>query len=176
MPFTWKLHIDAPPEVVFDALADVANHGAWANPNAKLQIHEVSGGPPALGSKYRSEQVFVGKPNTADIEITAFDRPRRFAYSVSQRKDGAQKDVHLTHTFTLTPEGGGTSLQRSTDGDGTRCSASSRSPRSRPTARSRSATSRRWWRGAPSPDPLLGCGYPRGHAEARRRVLVRLQG
>lgn len=118
MPFTWKLHIDAPPEVVFDALADVANHGAWANPNAKLQIHEVSGGPPALGSKYRSEQVFVGKPNTADIEITAFDRPRRFAYSVSQRKDGAQKDVHLTHTFTLTPEGGGTSLQRSTDGDG----------------------------------------------------------
>ena len=79
----------------------------------------VSGGPPALGSKYRSEQVFAGKPQTADIEIVAFDRPSRFSFAISQRKRGGSgKDVHYTHTFVLSPEDGGTKLQRTTDGDG----------------------------------------------------------
>ncbi len=70
-----------------------------------------------LGSKYRSEAVFFGKPATADLEVSAFDRPRTFAFSVSHHQQG-KKDVHLTHTFTLTPEGRGTKLERVTDGDG----------------------------------------------------------
>ncbi len=118
MAYRWTIHIDAPPEAVFDMLSDVGNHGAWANQSAKLNIVEVSGGPPALGSKYRSEQVFAGKPNSADIEITGFDRPRRFAFSITQRKQGSTKDVHYTHTFVLTPAGAGTDLERTTDGDG----------------------------------------------------------
>ena len=67
MAYHWTLHIDAPPEKVFDALADVEHHPEWANPKAKLSMTSVSGGPPALGSTYRSEQVFAGKPQTADI-------------------------------------------------------------------------------------------------------------
>lgn len=120
MAYHWTIHIDAPPEQVFDTLADVANHGTWANPSAKLKVSAVSGAAPALGSRYRSEQVFVGKPQTADIEITEFERPRRFAFSISQRKQGSSKDVHYTHRFALTPEGGGTRLERSTEGDGSR--------------------------------------------------------
>ena len=118
MAYHWTIHIDAPPEAVFDTLADVANHGSWANPNAKLKVSAVSGGPPHVGSTYRSEQRFVGKPQTADIEIVEFDRPRRFAFQVAQRKQGGSTDVHFTHTFVLLPEGGGTKLQRTTDGDG----------------------------------------------------------
>ena len=118
MAYRWKIHIDAPPEAVFDTLADVEHHPSWANPSAKLSMTAVSGGPPALGSKYRSEQVFTGKPNTADIEITQFDRPRRFEFSISQHKVGSDKDVHYRHTFLLTPVGGGTDLERTTDGDG----------------------------------------------------------
>jgi uncharacterized protein YndB with AHSA1/START domain len=117
MAFRWTIHVDAPPEAVFDRLADMARHGEWANAKAKLTVHEVSGGAPALGSRYRSEATFFGKPVTADLEITAFDRPRRFAYSVSHHQQG-KKDVHLTHTFTLAPDGGGTRLERVTDGDG----------------------------------------------------------
>jgi uncharacterized protein YndB with AHSA1/START domain len=121
MAYHWTLHIDAPPEKVFDAVSDVEHHSEWANPNAKLSMTSVSGGPPALGSRYRSEQVFAGKPQTADIEIVRFERPGRFAFSVSQRKRGGDgKDVHYTHTFVLTPEGGGTKLVRTTDGDGNR--------------------------------------------------------
>ena len=118
MAYHWTLHIDAPPEEVFDTLADVEHHPEWANPSAKLNMSSASGGPPTLGSKFRSEQVFVGKPQTADIEIVAFDRPRRFAFAVSQRKRGGGKEVHYTHTFVLSPEDGGTKLQRTTDGDG----------------------------------------------------------
>jgi uncharacterized protein YndB with AHSA1/START domain len=119
MAYHWTLHIDAPPEKVFDTLADVEHHPEWANPKAKLSMTSVSGGPPALGSKYRSEQVFAGKAQTADIEIVRFDRPSRFAFAISQRKQGGSgKEVHYTHTFVLTPEDGGTKLERTTDGDG----------------------------------------------------------
>jgi uncharacterized protein YndB with AHSA1/START domain len=114
MAYQWTMHIDAPPEKVFDVLSDVANHGSWANPSAKLKISEVSVGPPALGSTYRSEQVFVGKPQTADIEIVEFDRPRRFGFAITQRKQGSTKDVRYRHTFVLSPESGGTRLHRTT--------------------------------------------------------------
>lgn len=116
MAFHWQIQIDAPPEAVFDTLADMPHHGEWANPKAKLTVHEVSGGPPAVGSKYRSEQVFFGKPAAAQLEITAFDRPKRFAFAVTQPQ--GKKDVHLTQTFDLTPSEGGTRLERTTDGDG----------------------------------------------------------
>jgi uncharacterized protein YndB with AHSA1/START domain len=117
MAFTWKMHIDAPPEAVFDALADMPHHGSWANKNAHLKVSEVSGGPPHLGSKYRSESVFIRKPATADLEIVAFDRPRRFAYSVVHHQPG-KPDTHLTHTFTMTPQEAGTLLIRTSDGFG----------------------------------------------------------
>lgn len=119
MAYHWTLHIDAPPEKVFDTLADVEHHPEWANPSAKLTMSSVSGGPPALGSKYRSDQVFAGKAQTADIEIVQFDHPSRFAFAISQRKQsGSGKEVHYTHTFVLTSEDGGTKLERTTDGDG----------------------------------------------------------
>lgn len=99
---------------MFDTLADVEHHPEWSNPSAKLRMTSVSGGPPSLGSKYRSEQVFAGKPQTADIEIVEFDRPGRFAFAITQRKQGSTKDVRYRHTFVLTPEGGGTRLERTT--------------------------------------------------------------
>ena len=117
MAFRWKKQITAPPEAVFEKLADMPGHGEWANPNAKLKVHEVSGGAPHLGSKYRSEAVFFGKPVSADLEIAVFERPRKFAYSVSHHQQG-KKDVHLLHSFTLMPAGGGTMLELTTTGDG----------------------------------------------------------
>ena len=62
--------------------------------------------------------MFAGKPQTADIEIVEFDRPSRFAFAITQRKQGSTKDVRYRHTFVLTPEGGGTRLERTTASDG----------------------------------------------------------
>jgi len=62
---------------------------------AKLKVAAVSDGPAGVGSTFRSEQVFVGKPRTVDIEIVEFDRGRRFSFKISQRKQGGGKDVHF---------------------------------------------------------------------------------
>ena len=116
--FTWKVHIDAPQQAVFDALADMPNHGSWADPQSQLKVTSVTEGPPHLGSKYHSEQIFFKKRNSADLEIVAFEPPDRFAFSVSQLAEGKTKPSELTHTFTLTPDGSGTMLQRDTTGKG----------------------------------------------------------
>ena len=97
MAYHWTLHIDATPEKVFDTLADVEHHPEWANPSARLKMSSVSGGPPRIGSTYRSEQVFVGKPQTAEIEIVEFDRPNR-SRSPSPNANRARRRTCATGT------------------------------------------------------------------------------
>ena len=117
MAVHFKIQIEAQPEAVFDYLSDMKRHTEWANPKAKMTMEEVSGGAPALGSKYRSGGIFVGKPTTADIEVTRFDRPRVFAYRLAQHFEG-KKDTHFEHTYTLAPADGGTNVEKMTWSDG----------------------------------------------------------
>lgn len=105
------------PEQAFDYVSDVSQHPEWANPNAKMRMDPVSGGEPHLGAKYRSQAVFIRKPVSADLEITKFERPARFAYSVSHHQQG-KKDVHYENTFTFTRADGGTLIEKTLWGDG----------------------------------------------------------
>lgn len=105
------------PEQAFDYVSDVSRHPEWANPKAKMRVDPVSGGAPHLGAKYRSQAVFIGKPVSADLEITKFERPARFAYSVSHHQQG-KKDVHYENTFTFTRADGGTLIEKTLWGDG----------------------------------------------------------
>lgn len=116
MAVHFRIHIGASPEAVFDYVSDMKRHTEWANTKAKMTMEEVSGGAPALGSKYRSTGVFVGKPTTADIEVTRFERPRVFAYRLAQHL--AKGDMHFEHTYTLTPGNGGTDVEKTTWSDG----------------------------------------------------------
>lgn len=117
MALHFRIHVDAPPEAVFDYVSDMKRHPEWANPKAKLTIEEVSGGAPALGSKYRSSGLFVGKPTNADIEVSRFDRPRVFAYRLAQHFEG-KKDTHYEQTYTLAPKDGGTDVDKGIWSDG----------------------------------------------------------
>ena len=56
-----KIQVEAPPQRVFDVLANFADHGTWANQKAGLKVTPVSDGPLAVGSTFRSEQTFAGK-------------------------------------------------------------------------------------------------------------------
>jgi hypothetical protein len=105
------------PEQAFDYVSDVSRHPEWANPSAKMRMEPVSGGAPHLGARYRSEAVFVRKPVSADLEITKFDRPGAFAYSVFHHQQG-KKDVHYENTFTFTGADGGTLIEKSLSSDG----------------------------------------------------------
>lgn len=105
------------PEQAFDYVSDISRHPEWANPSARMRMDPVSGGAPHLGAKYRSQAVFIRKPVSADLEITKFERPRTFAYSVAHHQPG-KKDVHYENTYTFTGADSGTLIEKSTSSDG----------------------------------------------------------
>jgi uncharacterized protein YndB with AHSA1/START domain len=117
MAITFRMQIAAPADRVFDYVSDVANHPEWANPKANLRMDQVSGVGPALGARYHSEQVFVGKKASADIDVTAFERPSRFAFRLTQHVEG-KRDSHFEHDFRFLPNGGGTTVERHITSDG----------------------------------------------------------
>ena len=91
--------VDAPPEEVFDFLADVANEPAW-NPDV-LSVQQTSPGPAGQGATRTGEYRHVGR---VDTTIVTFDRPHRLGFHAK----GKQAEITLDCTFT--PEGGGTRM------------------------------------------------------------------
>jgi uncharacterized protein YndB with AHSA1/START domain len=107
----FTIHIDAPPERVFDELSHVERHTSWANPKSNMTMEQTGGVGPGPASTYRSSGVFTGKNVSADITVTAFDPPRRFAIRSDQHQEG-KKDTWYQNDYTLAPDGGGTTLTK----------------------------------------------------------------
>jgi uncharacterized protein YndB with AHSA1/START domain len=107
----FTIHIDAPPERVFEELSHVERHTSWANPKSNMTMEQTGGAGPGPASTYRSSGVFTGKNVSADITVTAFDPPRRFAIRSDQHQEG-KKDTWYQNDYTLAPDGGGTSLTK----------------------------------------------------------------
>lgn len=116
MGLRFSIRIDAPAERVFTHLADVAAHPGWANPSSRMRMEQTAGDGPGAHARYRSSGVFVGKPVTADISVTAYDPPRRFAIRSDQHQDG-RRDVWHLNEYTLEPSGGGTLLSKRVTSD-----------------------------------------------------------
>jgi len=104
-------HIDAPPELVFDEVAHVERHPSWANPTADMRMEQTAGDGPGAASHYVSHAIFVKKPVSADIEITRYEPSTVFELLSTQHQEG-KKDTWIRHTFTFTPEGGGTTVTK----------------------------------------------------------------
>jgi uncharacterized protein YndB with AHSA1/START domain len=107
----FTIQIDASPERVFEELSHVERHTSWANPKSNMTMEQTGGVGPGPTSTYRSSGVFVGKKVSADITVTAFDPPRRFAIRSDQHQEG-KKDVWYVNDYTLAPQGGGTILKK----------------------------------------------------------------
>jgi uncharacterized protein YndB with AHSA1/START domain len=107
----FTIQIDAPPERVFEELSHVERHTSWANPKSSMTMEQTGGAGPGPTSTYRSSGVFTGKKVSADITVTAFDPPRRFAIRSDQHQEG-KKDVWYLNDYTLAPSGGGTALTK----------------------------------------------------------------
>jgi uncharacterized protein YndB with AHSA1/START domain len=115
--FTFKIAIDAPPERVFSHLSDVTTHPSWANPKAKMTMEQTAGSGPGADARYRSSGLFVGKQVSADITVTAYEPPRRFAIRSDQHQEG-KKEVWYHNDYTLTPDGGGTVVSKHVTSNG----------------------------------------------------------
>lgn len=93
--------IAAPPERVFDWLADPASLTA-APPVLRAQWEKGSSGP-AEGAVRR----VIGLGTWFREEITAYDRPRTYSYLILR---SVPPFDHEGGTLTFTPEGGGTKV------------------------------------------------------------------
>lgn len=113
----FKIEIDAPPDRVFSQLADVAKHPSWANPKAEMTMEQPAGSGPGPEAGYRSSGVFVGRSVSADITVTSYDPPRRFAIRSDQHQEG-KKDVWYPNDYTLSPANGGTVVTKHVTSNG----------------------------------------------------------
>jgi len=116
MALHFSIPIDAAPERVFARLADVASHPSWANPKSEMAMEQTAGAGPGPEARYRSSGVFVGKAVSADISVTAYDPPRRFAIRSDQHQEG-KRDVWYVNDYTLEARDGGTLLHKRVTSD-----------------------------------------------------------
>jgi uncharacterized protein YndB with AHSA1/START domain len=99
--------ISATPAAVFAYVADLTKHGEWsANP---LTVAAVSTSPAMVGNHYRSTAVVRGITFTAELTVTDYQAPTRFAF------DGHDSTGKFSHRFTFTPVGSGTKVTRRID-------------------------------------------------------------
>jgi uncharacterized membrane protein len=73
---TGSIEIDCPAEEVFDFVADQRNEPKY-NPDL-LQSTKVTDGPITVGTQFAAVHLSRGRSVDLTIEVTEFDRPRRF--------------------------------------------------------------------------------------------------
>jgi uncharacterized protein YndB with AHSA1/START domain len=101
------IDVAKPPAKVFDYLADVTRHGEWS---PKAYRVEALSGPVAQGTTFTSYGWVPGDgDHRNDVEVTTFDPPRLLVLTSSE------KGATFVNTFTLTPSGAGTRVDRVMD-------------------------------------------------------------
>ncbi len=101
--------IDAEPAAVFAAVADLTGHTSWAAD--PIEVTPADSTPVAPGKCYRSTATSKGKSFTADLVVTEYDAPRRFAFTATDATGCYQ------HRFTVSPAGTGARVEREIHGD-----------------------------------------------------------
>jgi uncharacterized protein YndB with AHSA1/START domain len=100
---TVATEVAAPIERVFDAFTDLDHSAARVANIRKIELLTVGGF--RLGSRWLETREVLGQLDTAEMEVTAFERNR--TYTITHHKAGARIDA----VFTFQPLGGGTRVQ-----------------------------------------------------------------
>jgi uncharacterized protein YndB with AHSA1/START domain len=72
------VEIDRPVDEVFAYLTDVARLPEWQESVSEVHVD----GPVAAGSRFRDVREFMGRRASSTLEVTAYERPRRFSIRV----------------------------------------------------------------------------------------------
>jgi uncharacterized protein YndB with AHSA1/START domain len=109
---TVATEIAAPVERVFQAFTDLERSPARVSNIRKIQLLTVGG--PKLGARWLETREVLGREDTAEMEITAYEQNR--TYTISHRKGGAR----INAVFTFVPIVDGTTVRVEFDlqGDG----------------------------------------------------------
>lgn len=105
MPITEDMHIDCPPVVVFDMIADVRHETEWNDGVSKAAL--ISGEPVGNGTRFMTVH---GRP-LGEIEstITTFERPSLLEFSATSKR------MDLAVSFAFTESGSGTDVHGTFD-------------------------------------------------------------
>ena len=99
--------VNRKPEEVFAYLSDVRKHAEWS---PKAYRVEGVDGPVQLGSTFTSYGWVPKDPDHRnDVEVTAFDAPRRIEFT------GREKGENFLTTYVLTPQGNETKVEKFLD-------------------------------------------------------------
>lgn len=100
--FEFEEHVDASPEKVFAVLADPTQAVHFLD--AIAESVKVSDGPIGVGTVFRETRILRGKPETAELVVTAYQPSTHVA--ISTEAEG----ISVTYDYRLTPDAGGTRL------------------------------------------------------------------
>jgi uncharacterized protein YndB with AHSA1/START domain len=100
MPTKVSREIAAPLDEVFALFTDI-EHG-FEHVSGIKGVEMLTFGEFRLGTKWRETRELLGRPDDAEMEITAFDRNR--GYTITHHKAGVRVDT----TFTFEPVTAGT--------------------------------------------------------------------
>lgn len=103
---TW---VPCDPARCFDYVADFSRHSEWAtNP---VEITPVDDNVrSSVGARFRAVGHQAGKDWPSDLEVTVYERPSTFEFTATGGPIGTPEDDPHRHTFTFTPEEGGTRI------------------------------------------------------------------
>jgi len=103
--FFVRAHSSAPPDAVFDVLADSTRWCEWAGPLIRRSSWELEGSPEAGGvgaiRRLGSSRIFSRE------QIVEYDRPRHLAYVILSGQPVRQYRADVS----LTPSGDGTDIR-----------------------------------------------------------------
>lgn len=98
MTINEELHIDCPPELAFDLMADVRHLTTWNEGASRAEL--TTGEPIERGSRFTT----VNRGQELESTITVFDRPERLDFDVTSKR------LDVAGTFTFAESDGGTKL------------------------------------------------------------------
>ena len=104
----WSVSVDRPVDDVFAYLADVTRHHEWSPKD--YRIENLSENPIKVGTTFTSYGwIPRDKTHRNDVEVTEYDPPRRLVLTC------AEPAGSFINTFTLTPAGSGTRVDKTMD-------------------------------------------------------------
>jgi uncharacterized protein YndB with AHSA1/START domain len=113
-PVTTKITIGRPREEVFDYLADIANHAEFSDHYLKdWRLTRVDSVGRGAGARFRRDRRF-DRFGWQDMTFIEVDRPYRI---VAVGRGGKFNRNETYSTWTLTPSGGGTVVEYTTESE-----------------------------------------------------------
>jgi uncharacterized protein YndB with AHSA1/START domain len=96
-------------EKCFDYVADFSRHPEWATNRVDIAPLDdgVKGG---VGARFRAVGHQAGRDWPSELEVTVYDRPSAFEFTATGGPIGTPEDDPHRHTFTFTPDKGGTRM------------------------------------------------------------------